>query len=66
MYGILSATSAISMRRTVAGATRRMRAASSRFSPARSRRSSRRRPRTTWPTVGADRGSLTLHLHEEF
>ncbi len=58
-YGILSATSAVSIRRTVAAVTRRMRAASSRLSPARSRRSSRRRPRTTCPTVGADRGSLT-------
>ncbi|CAM5733663.1 hypothetical protein SHIRM173S_05877 [Streptomyces hirsutus] len=62
MYGIFSATSAVSIRRTVAGATRRTRAASSRVRPAVSLSSCSRLPSTTWPTVGAARRSLTPRL----
>ncbi len=61
-YGIFSATSAVSIRRTVAGATRSTRAASSRPMPAASRSSCSRLPSTTWPTVGAARRSLTPRL----
>ena len=61
-YGIFNATSAVSIRRTVAGATRSTFAASSRLRPAASRNSCNRLPRTTWPTVGAARRSLTPRL----